>query len=136
MERAYIMPEVLPNLKYSKTHEWVRIEGDTAVIGITDHAQAELGDITYLDLPEPGRILQHDEQFGEVESVKAVSELFAPVSGEVIETNSGIADTTEVVNEDPFGQGWLIKVRLADLSELSGLMDPADYQKFADEGGH
>src|SRR5579871_1029885 len=136
MERAYIMPEVLPNLKYSKTHEWFRIEGDTAVIGITDHAQAELGDITYLDLPEPGRILQHDEQFGEVESVKAVSELFAPVSGEVIETNSGIADTTEVVNEDPFGQGWLIKVRLADLSELSGLMDPADYQKFADEGGH
>ena len=130
------MPEVLPNLKYSKTHEWIRVEDDIAVIGITDHAQSELGDITYLDLPEAGRILQHDAQFGEVESVKAVSELFSPVSGEVVETNTGIADSTEVVNEDPFGKGWLIKVRLANPSELAELMDAADYQKFADEGGH
>ena len=130
------MPEVIPNLKYSKTHEWVRLEGDVAVIGITDHAQSELGDITYLDLPESGRVLQHDEQFGEVESVKAVSELFSPVSGEVVETNTDISDTTEVVNQDPFGKGWLIKVRLANPSELASLMDAADYKKFADEGGH
>jgi glycine cleavage system H protein len=130
------MPEVHPDLKYSKTHEWVRQEGEHAVIGITDHAQSELGDITYLDLPEAGRVLQSDQQFGEVESVKAVSELFAPVSGEVVETNTVITDTTEVVNEDPFGKGWLIKVRLSDPSELANLMDAADYQKFADEGGH
>ena len=130
------MASVPSDLKYSKTHEWVRVEGDVATIGITDHAQAELGDITYLELPEPGRILQSDSQFGEVESVKAVSELFAPVSGEVIEANSGIVDTTEVVNEDPFGRGWLIKVRLSDPAELSQLMDAPDYEKFADEGGH
>ena len=130
------MPEVLPGLKYSKTHEWVRVEGDIAVIGITDHAQSELGDITYLDLPEAGRTLQHEEQFGEVESVKAVSELFSPVSGEVVASNGEIADTTEVVNEDPFGKGWLIKLRLANPSELANLMDSTDYKKFADEGGH
>ena len=106
------MASIPTDLKYSKTHEWVRVEGDVATIGITDHAQAELGDITYLELPEAGRILQNDTQFGEVESVKAVSELFAPLSGEVIEANTGIADTTEVVNEDPYGNGWLIKVGL------------------------
>src|SRR5450432_4060127 len=107
------------DLKYSKTHEWVRVQANVATIGITDHAQAELGDITYLDLPQPGRKLEADGQFGEVESVKAVSELFAPVSGEVIETHTDISDTTEVVNEDPYGNGWLIKVRLSDPAELS-----------------
>ena len=130
------MAAIPGDLKYSKTHEWVRVNGDVVTIGITDHAQAELGDITYLDLPQPGRMLEVDSQFGEVESVKAVSELFAPVSGEVIEANSGIADTTEVVNEDPYGNGWLIKVRLTDHAELAALLDPADYEKFADEGGH
>ena len=130
------MPEVLPDLKYSKTHEWVRVEGDVAVIGISDHAQSELGDITYLDLPEAGRVLQHEEQFGEVESVKAVSELFSPLSGEVVETNTGISDKTEIVNEDPFGAGWLIKIRLANPAELTALMGAEDYKKFADEGGH
>jgi glycine cleavage system H protein len=130
------MATVPGELKYSKTHEWVRIEGDTATIGITDHAQAELGDIVYLDLPEAGRMLQSEAEFGEVESVKAVSELFSPVSGEVLAANTEIADTTEVVNEDPYGKGWLIKVRMSDPSELSHLMDAADYEKFADEGGH
>lgn len=130
------MASVPDDLKYSKTHEWARVEGDVATIGITDHAQAELGDITYLDLPQPGRTLALDEQFGEVESVKAVSELFSPISGEVLEVNTGISDTTEVVNEDPYGNGWLIKVRITDPSELAGLMDPADYEKFAEEGGH
>ena len=112
------------------------MDGDVATIGITDHAQAELGDITYLDLPKTGHVLELNAQFGEVESVKAVSELFAPVSGEVIEANTGISDTTEIVNEDPFGRGWLIKVRMSNTAELSALMDPADYEKFADGGGH
>ena len=123
------------DLKYSQTHEWVRIEGSTATIGITDHAQSELGDIVYLDLPEPGRMLQKGEQFGEVESVKAVSEIYVPVSGEVVESNTSITDTTEVLNEDPYGKGWLIKVRLGNSAELSDLMEPADYEKFLAEGG-
>jgi glycine cleavage system H protein len=131
------MASVPSDLKYSRSHEWVRVDGDVATIGITDHAQAELGDIVYLDLPEVGRILQQDGQFGEVESVKAVSELFSPVGGEVVESNTGIADTTEVVNQDPFGGGWLIKVRIADTAELASLLDAADYEKFANEhGGH
>src|ERR1041384_4380967 len=121
------MATVPGDLKYSKTHEWARIEGEIATIGITDHAQAELGDIVYLDLPEAGRMLQSEAEFGEVESVKAVSELFSPVSGEVLAANTEIADTTEVVNEDPYGKGWLIKVRISDPSELSHLMDAADY---------
>jgi len=134
------MASVPADLKYSKSHEWVRVEEDSDVvtIGITDHAQAELGDIVYLDLPEAGRILQHDAQFGEVESVKAVSELFSPVSGEVIETNTGISDTTEEVNQDPYGNGWLIKVRLANSAELEQLLDAAAYETYATDnsGGH
>ena len=130
------MATVPGELKYSRTHEWVRVEGDIATIGISDHAQAELGDIVYLDLPVVGRIIDHEMQFGEVESVKAVSELFAPVSGEVVETNSEIASTTEVVNEDPYGKGWLIKVRLKDPTDLAYLMNADEYEKFADEGGH
>jgi glycine cleavage system H protein len=124
------------DLKYTKTHEWVRVEGDVVTIGITDHAQAELGDVTYVDLPEPGLQLALEAQFGEVESVKAVSELFAPVSGEVVEANTEIENTTEVINEDPYGRGWLIKVRLSDASELSQLLDSADYEKFAESEGH
>ena len=121
-----LIPE---NLKYSKTHEWVRVENDVAVIGITDHAQSELGDVVYLSLPEVGRILKYDELFGEVESVKAVSELYSPLSGEVIEVNTTIIDSTEVVNEDPYGRGWLIKVRMSDPSELDKLMDADAYAK-------
>ncbi len=130
------MATVPAELKYSKSHEWVRVEGNVATVGITDHAQAELGDIVYLDLPDAGRMVEADGQFGEVESVKAVSELFSPVSGEVIEANTGIASTTETVNEDPFGNGWLIKVRLTDLAELAALMTADDYEKFAESGGH
>jgi len=130
------LANVPQDLKYSKTHEWARVQGDIATIGITDHAQAELGDIVYLDLPEPGRMLAHDEQFGEVESVKAVSELYSPVSGEVVEANTAITDNTEVVNADPYGNGWLIKVRLSDPSELAGLLSADDYRKFLEEGGH
>jgi glycine cleavage system H protein len=124
------------DLKYSKTHEWIRVEGDIVTIGITDHAQAELGDVTYVDLPEPGLQLALEAQFGEVESVKAVSELFSPVSGEVVEANTEIANSTEVINEDPYGRGWLIKVRLKDAAELADLLDAVDYEKFADSEGH
>lgn len=130
------MAAVPADLKYSRTHEWVRIEDDVVTVGITDHAQAELGDIVYLDLTEPGRILKIEDRFGEVESVKAVSELFSPVAGEVIETNTDIADTTDVVNTDPYGQGWLMKVRLSNTSHLNELMDAVDYEKFADEAAH
>lgn len=130
------MAAVPAELKYSRTHEWVRVEDDVVTVGITDHAQAELGDIVYLDLTEPGRILKIEDRFGEVESVKAVSELFSPVAGEVIATNTDIADTTDVVNTDPYGQGWLMKVRLSDTSRLNELMNAADYEKFADETAH
>ncbi len=121
----YKVPE---GLKYSRSHEWVRLEDSSiAVVGITDHAQAELGDIVYLNLPEPGRMLQYDEQFGEVESVKAVSELYTPLTGEVIESNNPILDNTEIVNEDPYIKGWLIKLRIADPKELENLMDANGY---------
>lgn len=130
------MAKVPEDLKYSKTHEWVRVNGKIATVGITDHAQSELGDIVYLDLPEAGRILKIEDQFGEVESVKAVSELYSPLSGEVVESNTGIADKTETVNEDPFEKGWLVKIRMSDSSELDTLLSAAEYKSFADEGGH
>lgn len=124
------------NLKYSKSHEWVRVEGDVAVIGITDHAQDELGDIVYLDLPEVGRMLAVEEPFGEVESVKAVSALYSPLSGEVVEANTGIQDTTELVNDQPYLAGWLIKIRLNDPAELDSLLDAEAYAAHAAQGGH
>ena len=130
------MATVPADLKYSSTHEWVKIEGDVATVGITDHAQAELGDIVYLDLTEVGRILKPEERFGEVESVKAVSELFSPISGEVVETNLEITAKTDVINTDPFGQGWLMRVRFSVPAELEQLMDAADYERFADAGAH
>ena len=130
------MANVPDNLKYSKTHEWVLIEGEIATIGITDHAQEEMGDIVYLSLPDIGRTLAFDEQFGEVESVKAVSELFSPLTGEVIETNTAIGNTTEVVNEDPYGNGWLMKIKLSNPGEMTDLLDAASYTQFAEEGGH
>jgi glycine cleavage system H protein len=128
------MANVQDGLKYSHTHEWVKVEGDIATIGITDHAQSELGDIVYLSLPEPGLMLSVEGQFGEVESVKAVSELFSPVSGEVVEANSAIVDTTEVINEDPFGKGWLIKIKMNDPAEADKLMSAEEYAPFAEEG--
>ncbi len=119
-------------LKYSKTHEWVRVDGDVATIGITDHAQAELGDIVYVELPEPGRMLTEDEIFGTVESVKAVSDLYSPVSGEVVEVNTALPDATETVNEDAFGAGWMMKVRLSNPSELDELLDASAYDALAE----
>jgi glycine cleavage system H protein len=128
------MSEVPGDLKYSRSHEWARCDGDVATIGITDHAQSELGDVVYLDLPEPGRIVQAESQLGEIESVKAVSPLYSPVSGEVIEVNEALKDKTEAVNEDPYGVGWIAKVKMSKPDELSGLLDPADYVKHIAEG--
>jgi len=120
-------------LRYSKTDEWVRVEGDIATIGITDYAQSELGDIVYMELPEPGRVLQVDEMFGTVESVKAVADLYAPLAGEVVEANAAVTQRAELVNEDPYGEGWLIKVQIADPSELDNLLTAEQYAAYIEE---
>lgn len=124
-----------PDLKYSKSHEWVRVEGQLATIGITDYAQEQLGDIVYIDLPDTGRIIHQDETFGSVESVKAVSELFSPVSGEIVEVNDELADAPETANEDPYTAGWLIIVRMEDTSELKDLLSAGEYETFLEEEG-
>jgi glycine cleavage system H protein len=113
--------------KYTKDHEWIRISGNTAEIGITDFAQQQLGDVVYVDLPDPGKAITAGESFGSIESVKAVSELYAPLSGEVIEVNGSLKDHPEVVNKDPHGT-WMIKVRLASAGDSGGLLDSAAYQ--------
>lgn len=120
-----------PNdLKYTKTHEWVRIEGDVATIGITDHAQSELGDIVYVDLPEAGKKVQVGDSFGSVESVKTVSDLYAPVGGEVLEVNGTLGGQSEVVNTDPYGDGWLLKIRMD--GSTTDLMDATAYAAAAE----
>lgn len=115
-------------LKYNKSHEWVRVEGDVAVIGITDFAQAELGDIVYVDLPEAGKTLKAGETFGTVESVKTVSDVYAPVSGEVVEANGALTSASELVNSDAFGEGWMIKVKMSNPTELGNLLDADSYK--------
>lgn len=116
------------DLKYSDDHEWVRVEGDVATVGITDFAQSELGDVVFVEIETEGEDLSKGDTFGTVEAVKTVSDLFMPISGEVIEVNSAIEDAPESVNEDPYGNGWMIKVRISDTSELDALMSQADYQ--------
>lgn len=116
------------NLKYSKDHEWIRIEGDEAFVGITAFAAGELGDIVFVDVDTEGETLDQDEVFGSVEAVKTVSDLFLPVDGEVLEFNEGLEDAPESVNEDPYGQGWMVKIKISDPSQLDGLMDSAAYQ--------
>jgi len=115
------------DLRYTKSHEWVRLEGDTATIGITDHAQSELGDIVFLDLPTPGRALKAEETFGTVESVKTVSDVYSPVSGEVTAVNESLGAQSELVNSDPYGSGWLVKVKLSDPGQVDALMDADAY---------
>lgn len=122
-------------LKYSKTHEWVKVEGDVAAIGITEYASEELGDIVYVELPEPGRAVSGEEVFGTVESVKAVSDLVAPVAGVVTEINAELAASPEQVNVDPYGKGWLLKIKPADPKALDTLMDSEDYASFVEEEG-
>lgn len=118
------------NLHYTKEHEWVRVDGDQAVIGITDHAQEELGDIVYVDLPKTGTALEQGKTFGSVESVKAVSDVYAPVSGEVVEVNELLATAPEQLNSDPHGEAWLVKIRLTAPDEIKQLLTAEDYQKY------
>ena len=122
------------DLRYTKDHEWIRVEGDEAVIGITQYAADQLGDIVFVELPDAGRALERAATFGVVESVKAVSDLFAPVSGEVTAGNDALGGTPEVVNTDPYGEGWMVRVRLADASQLDALLDAAAYEQLIAEG--
>ena len=124
-----------PELKYTKEHEWVRVDGDTGTIGITDYAQDQLGDIVFVELPAVGAAINARQKLGEIESVKAVSELFAPVSGEVTEANDGLVDSPEAVNDDPYGDGWMVKMRLSDAAELEGLLSAAEYEAFIEAEG-
>ena len=117
------------NLKYTKDHEWVKIDGDTATIGITDFAQSELGDIVFVDINTVGDTIDKETVFGTVEAVKTVSDLFMPVSGEVLEMNSAIESNPETVNKDPYGAGWMIKVKLSNASEADSLLSADDYKK-------
>ena len=117
------------NLKYSKEHEWVRIEGETATIGITDHAQNELGEIIYVDVATEGETLDKDAVFGSIEAVKTVSDLFMPVAGEVLEVNPDLEDKPELVNEDPCGKGWIVKVAVTNAAGLNDLLSAADYKQ-------
>ena len=116
------------NLKYTKDHEWIRVEGDEAYVGITAFAAGELGDIVFVDVDTEGESLDKDEVFGSVEAVKTVSDLFLPVSGEVLEFNEALEDAPESVNDDPYGVGWMVKIKITDASELDGLMDAAAYE--------
>lgn len=116
------------NLKYTKDHEWILIDGATGTVGITDHAQGELGDVVFVELPAVGRTLKQGESFGTIEAVKAVSDLYAPVSGSITEVNGELNGTPELVNKEPYGKGWMVKIKLANPDELKGLLDAAGYQ--------
>jgi len=117
-------------LKYSKEHEWVLVEGTSATIGITEYAQEELGDIVFVELPEVGEKIVKDDPFGAVESVKAVSDIYAPVSGEVMETNEILPDNPETINDDPYGDGWMVRVEISDIDDLKDLMDADEYAEY------
>ena len=120
---------VPPELRYTKDHEWVRLEGDIATVGVTTFAAEQLGDVVFVELPESGRVLEQHGTFGVVESVKAVSDLFAPVAGEVVEGNQVLAGQPELVNSDPYGAGWMIRIRVSAPGELDGLLDAAAYEQ-------
>ena len=123
------------DLRYDKEHEWVRLDGDVATIGISDFAQDQLGEVVYVTLPAVGDTVNAGDTFGEIESVKSVSELYSPVSGEVLKVNDALSATPETVNADPYGEGWMIEVKVEDSSEVDGLMSAADYEAFlADQG--
>ena len=124
------MANILENLRYTKDHEWVAVDGDTATIGITDYAQHSLGDVVYIELPKVGEKLAAHDSFGSVESVKAVSEVFTPISGEIQEANESINDTPEVVNSDPYGEGWMIKIKMDNAGEADALLNAAEYEEY------
>ena len=121
------------NLRYTKDHEWVKVDGDVATIGVTDFAANQLGDVVFVDLPSSGKSVEQFATFGVVESVKAVSDLYAPLSGEVVEVNPDLAANPELVNSDPFGGGWMIKVRVSDAAQVEGLLDAAAYDRLTAE---
>jgi len=125
---------MVPNdLKYSEEHEWVRVESGLASVGITDYAQKELGDIVFVELPQVGEQVTQMEVFGTVEAVKSVSELYAPVSGEVVEVNGKLDATPQIINSDPYGEGWMIKIKVANKGELDNLFSPREYREFIGE---
>lgn len=125
------------NFRYTKEHEWVHVSGDVGQVGITDHAQKELGDIVYVDLPKVGARIEQGKSLGSVESVKAVSDIYAPVSGEIVEVNDTLSNKPETLNEDPHGAGWLVKIKLSAPGEIQQLLSADDYQKYVgEESGH
>jgi len=124
------MANIQENLHYSKDHEWVSVEGDVATVGITDYAQHQLGDVVYVELPKVGDTLESHEAFGSVESVKAVSEVFTPLAGEVVEVNDGLNDTPEAVNTDPYGAAWMIKVKMTNPGDADKMLSAAEYEEY------
>ncbi len=124
------MSNIPENLRYSKDHEWVSVEGDTATIGITDYAQSSLGDVVYIDFPRVGDKFEAHAAFGSVESVKAVSEIFTPLAGEVAEVNEGLNDAPESVNTDPYGEGWMVKLKMDNPGEADGLLSGEEYEEY------
>ena len=121
--------QIPPDLKYAKSHEWVRVSGDTAAVGITDHAQAELTDVVFVELPEVGRQVKAGEACAVVESVKTASDIYSPVSGEIVALNKPVTDNPALVNTEPYAGGWFFKIKLSNLAELNALLSPEDYQK-------
>ena len=127
------MSEVPEELRYTKEHEWIRVEGDSVVIGVTDYAQNALTDVVWVELPEMGAVVGSMDSFASVESVKSVSEIYAPISGEVIEINESLEDSPELINEDPYGEGWICKMSISDNSELASLLDGTAYRGLIEE---
>lgn len=121
-----------PDTRFTNEHEWVLLTGEIATVGISDYAQSELGEIVYVSLPEVGKILQQNESLGEVESVKAVSDIYSPVSGEVVDVNQGLKEAPELVNSDPQGEGWMVRIKISNQEELKNLMNPDEYRAFLD----
>jgi len=121
------------DLFFTKEHEWISVKEDTGVVGITDHAQKELGDVVFVDLPEPGSRFESGEAFGSVESVKAVSEVYSPATGRIVEVNSSLSDAPETINQDPYAKGWMVKIKLEDTTELHNLMSADDYTRYLQE---
>ena len=124
------MTNIPSELKYTKDHEWVKTEGENAIIGITDFAQSALGDIVFVELPDAGKVLNNHETFGVVESIKSVSDLYSPLSGTVVEKNNEVVSSPEICNAEPYGNAWLIKIKLSNPTELNSLLSASDYQKF------
>ena len=124
--------EIKDHLKYTKEHEWVKVEGDVSTMGITDYAQKELGDVVFVELPQVGTKVEQMKPFGVIEAVKAVSDLFSPLSGEVVEVNTQLESQSNLINSDPYGQGWIIRIKMKDPKELNALLSSADYRKLVE----